>query len=336
MPLALTKTFPRLWSLDAGIAMVVTDLHGDWEIYLRYRDRFVDLQAKRQADYFIVTGDLIHADPPNQDKSLPIVLDILKLRTIYDDAIICLCGNHELPHIYGFGLSRGKREYTPPFEIALSNSAHRVEVIELLAGLPLYVRTAAGVSITHAGAADIMADANNAVKVFTWDHQRLLAEANAFLATQNVDGMRRAYARLSQAESYDALAKHYLAVTDPDDPRYDDLLRGFIVTSKPDFQLLYSALFTRCEQEHGWDEYAETLHSVLQHLSTSYTPQQVLVAGHIAVQGGFHIVTEKHLRIASGSHARPRETGRYLLFDTACPIGKAVDLLPNLHSVYAA
>ena len=163
----------------------------------------------------------------------------------------------------------------------------------------------------------------------------ILSEANAFLATQNIDGMRRAYARLSQAESYDALAKYYLVVAGPDDPRYDDLLRGFIVTSKPDFQLLYSALFTRCEQEYGWDEYAETLHIVLQHLSTNYTPQQVLVAGHISVQNGFQIVAEKHLRLASGSHARPHKAGTYLLFDTARPMSKAADLLPNLYRVYS-
>ncbi len=81
-------------------------------------------------------------------------------------------------------------------------------------------------------------------------------------------------------------------------------------------------------------EYAETLRLVLQHLSTAYVSQQVLVAGHIAVQDGFQIIAERHLRIASGSHARPRETGRYLLFDTARPINTAADLLPNLHSVY--
>lgn len=335
MPLALTKTFPRLWSLDAGSAMVVTDLHGDWDTYQRYRDRFADLQAKGQADYLIITGDLIHADPPFQDNSLPIIHDILKLRSIYGEAIIYLCGNHELPHIYGFGLSRGKREYTPAFEAALSDSAHRAEVIELLRDLPFYVRTAAGVSVTHAGAADVMADAHNAAKIFAWDHQRILSEANAFLVTQNIAGMRRAYARLSQAESYSALAKYYLSVTDPDDPRYDDLLRGFIVTSNPNFQVLYSALFTRCEQEYGLDEYVKTLRFARQHLSTTYVLQQVLVAGHIAVQNGFQIIAEKHLRIASGSHATPHETGRYLLFDAARPVSKAADLLPNIHSVYA-
>jgi hypothetical protein len=336
MPLALIKTFARLWSLDAGSAMVVTDLHGDWDAYQRYRDRFVDLQAKGQADYLIVTGDLIHADPPLQDNSLSILLDILKLRAIYNEAIIYLCGNHELPHIYGFGLSRGKREYTPAFETTLSDSAHRSEVIELLRDLPFYVRTTAGVSVTHAGAADVMADENNAAKLFAWDHQRTLSEADAFLAAQNIDGMRRAYARLSQAQSYEELAKHYLAVSDPLDPRYDDLLRGFIVTANPDFQVLYSALFTRCEQEYGLAEYAETLQLMLHHLSTDYVSQKVLVAGHTAVQNGFQIVAEKHLRIASGSHAKPRETGRYLLFDAARPIKEAADLLPSIHTVYSA
>ena len=38
MPLQLTKTYPRLWSLEAGVAMVVTDLHGDWDRYVGYRD----------------------------------------------------------------------------------------------------------------------------------------------------------------------------------------------------------------------------------------------------------------------------------------------------------
>jgi Icc-related predicted phosphoesterase len=336
MALALTKTYPRLWSLDAGIAMVITDLHGDWDAYQRYRDRFVDLQAQGQADSLIFTGDLIHSDPPIQDDSLPILLDVLKLRVVYKEAIIYLCGNHELPHIYGFGLSKGKREYTPAFEAVLSQSTHRPEVISLFRELPFYVRTAAGVSVTHAGAAAVMAEVNNAFTVFTWDHQKRLAEAGELLTNQNLASLRRAYARLSHAESYAALAKHYLAVTGSDDPRYDDLLRSFTATSHPDFQDLYSALFTRCEQEYGIGEYAPIVSLMLRHLSAQYTPQQVLVTGHIAVQHGYQIIAQKQLRLASGSHARPREAGRYLLFDTARSVERAVELVANLYTVYAA
>lgn len=316
--------------------MVVTDLHGDWEAYCRYRDRFVDLQARRQADYLIIAGDLIHSDTSTQDASLPILLDILKLRTVYEEAVIYLCGNHELPHIYGFGLSKGKREYTPTFEAALSQSGERAEVISLFQGLPFYVRTAAGVSVTHAGAADVMANARTALKLFSWDHPKRLAEANESLAGQNVNGLRRAYARLSQAESYDELAKYYLAVTGSGDPRYDDLLRGFMATSDPEFHTLYSALFTRCEQEYGAAAYTKLLALMLRHLSKEYKPQQVLVTGHLTVQHGYEIIGERQLRLASGSHTRPREAGRYLLFDTARPVSTAAELLPNLQTVYAA
>jgi Icc-related predicted phosphoesterase len=84
--------------------MVVTDLHGDWDAYQRYRDCFVDLQAKGQANCLIFTGDLIHRDAPTHpDCSLEIVLDVISLQETFGEAIICLCGNHELPHLYGFG-----------------------------------------------------------------------------------------------------------------------------------------------------------------------------------------------------------------------------------------
>jgi hypothetical protein len=70
---------------------------------------------------------------------------------------------------------------------------------------------------------------------------------------------------LSQAQSYEELAKHYLAVSDPRDPRDADMLRGFIVTANPDFQVLYSAVFTRRKQEYDLAEYAEKLQLVFQH-----------------------------------------------------------------------
>ena len=172
--------------------------------------------------------------------------------------------------------------------------------------------------------------------MFTWNHQEKLAEANTLLANQNLDGLRRAYTHLSQAESYDALARHYLAVADTHDLRYNDLLRGFMATTSTDFQYMYSAIFTKCEQEFGTSDYTRILSTLLQHLSVGYVPQQVLVAGHMTTQGGHQIIAKKHLRLASGSHAIPREAGLYLVFDTARPIVKAADLRTNLHTVYAA
>jgi len=333
MPDQLTTTYPRLWSLDAGVAMVVTDLHGDWEAYVRYRDRFVDLHARGAADWLILTGDLIHREPGDgPDQSLNIVLDVLALRERYGAAIIALCGNHELPHLYGLVLGKGATEYTPAFEAALSRSGSRAAVRDLFDALPFYVRTAAGVSVTHAGA--FTTGIGAATALFAWNHHDLRAWVDARLSGADIAELRSGYARLSGAASYNALARHCLTVTGEDDPRYDDLLRGFLATAHPDFRLLRAALFTRCEQEYGEADYAAYLTALLEQLSAGYAPQRVLVAGHMQVRGGHTVVAGRHLRLASAAHATPREAGQYLVFDTTRAIEGVVDLKTSLQCVY--
>jgi predicted phosphodiesterase len=91
----------RVIDLEAGTAMIVTDLHGDWDAYRRYRDRFLQLQANGRADYFILTGDLIHHEGAvEEDQSLAMVLDVFALQQELGDRLIYLLGNHEMPHIY--------------------------------------------------------------------------------------------------------------------------------------------------------------------------------------------------------------------------------------------
>jgi hypothetical protein len=315
--------------------MVVTDLHGDWEAYRRYRDRFVELEAKGQADYLIFSGDLIHAETPDSDKSIEIVFDVLALQAAYGQAIIYLSGNHEMPHIYGVTLSKGRKDYTPDFEKSLSQSSYRSQVLTLFESLPFYLRTKAGVSLTHAGASACLTNTANALKLFHWDHRKLLDWANQILSTEDTEGLRRGYARLHKSHSYENLAQHYLAVSGRDDPRYDDLLRGFIVGSYPIFgQLLWPALFTRCEKEYGAGDYAIFLDAMLKELSADFFPQHLLIAGHISVKGGYEVIAHRHLRLASAEHATPHTAGQYLLFDTARPARNIKDLLQGLGSVF--
>lgn len=315
--------------------MVVTDLHGDWDAYRRYRDRFVALQAKGQADWLVLTGDLIHRENLHEpDHSLEMVLDVLALQASYGQAVIYLCGNHELPHIYGISLVKGERSYTPAFEAALTHSQRRAEIIALFDSLPFYLRTRAGVTLTHAGATAPLASPANALRIFNWSHQRLFDWADQTMAAEDVAALRSGYAKWNQMP-YEAMARHYLAVSGADDPRYNDLLRGFLATSEPAFeQLLWPALFTRCEQEYGLADYAIFLDALLQEVSRDFYPQQFLVAGHMTIQGGHQLVVQRHLRLASAHHATPREAGRYLLFDTGQPIQEMKDLLPRLESVY--
>ena len=71
----------RVHTIDTGRVMVVTDLHGDWDLYRQYRDAFLKLRDQDQAHTFVLTGDYIHSDEPEEfDQSLAIVLDLLRLK----------------------------------------------------------------------------------------------------------------------------------------------------------------------------------------------------------------------------------------------------------------
>ena len=347
------EALSRVVSLESGVAMVVTDLHGDWDAYRRYRDRFLALHARGQADYLIFTGDLIHSDgPPRTDRSLDILLDLLALREGLDGVpterqsapaerqsaptetrCVYLLGNHELPHLYGVVLSKGEQLYTPRFEAALG--PHRGTILSLFASLPFYVRTRAGVSVCHAGAAAELSAPGAAARLFGYSHQRVLGEVAALLPAKDRAAMRAGFAKLSGAR-YDDMARQYLAVTGVDDPRYDDLLVGFVATSHPDLELLWAALFTRNELQYGERDYAIFLEALLQELSVGYHPQEVLVTGHLACRGGHTLVAGRQLRLASGHHARPRRAARYLLFDVGRPVRHADQLLAGLGSVFQA
>lgn len=318
--------FGRVVGLEAGVVMVVTDLHGDWEAYCRYRDHFLGLQARGQADYLVLAGDLIHSEgPPHLDRSLDMVLDVLALQKSIGERLVYLLGNHELPHIYGISLAKGQHLYTPSFEAAMGE--HRAAIISLFDRLHFYVHTKAGVSICHAGAS------SETRRVLNYSHRRVLEETRASLPVERRAALRNGLSRLN-GEPYEYMARHYLAVSGPEDPRYDDLLIGTVAQTHADFEPLWTALFTRNEQEYGRFGYPLILTATLRELSTKFHSQTALVSGHMACQGGYTLVTSRHLRLASGVHAYPRHTARYLLFDAARPVQSAEDLLSGLKSIF--
>ena len=325
--------WPRVVSLEAGVAMVVTDLHGDWDAYSRYRDRFLALHAHGQADYLIFAGDLIHGQgAPQKDRSLDILLDILALRQTLGERLIYLLGNHELPHIYGIILQKGNRVYTPLFEAALGE--HRAAVISLFESLPFYVRTPSGISITHAGASAETSPPGAAARVFNYSHRRILDDAASALPLEQRPSLRAGFGRLCH-EDYSAMARTYLAVSGPDDPRYDDLLVGFLASSHPDFELLWAAIFTRNEQQYGEPNYAIFLDALLRDLSVGFHRQEVLVTGHIPCRDGFTLIARRQLRLTSDAQAHPLRAARYLRFDVEKRVRQAIELLPGLESVFA-
>ncbi len=323
----------RVVDLEAGMAMVVTDLHGDWDAYRQYRDKFLTLQANGRADYFILTGDLIHHEGmEDEDNSLAIVLDVLALRREMGERLIYLLGNHEMPHIYSITLAKGTHLYTPRFEWAMAE--HRAEIIALFDSLPFYVRTKAGVTICHAGAAAELGTAQAVELLFDFSHQAVLRVAEEMIGEGKRPSLRRAIAKMSQ-QAYGDIVRQNFGITDPDDPRYDDFLIGAIASSShPHFDLLWQALFTRNEEQDGQSDYKNIVTGMLTAFSTKALPQTVLVSGHMQCPGGFTQVNHHQLRIASATHAKPRSAGQYLLFDVSKRVKTAADLLPQLASIF--
>jgi hypothetical protein len=330
---------PRLWSVQSGRLMVVTDLHGDWEAYTRTREVFLQQMDEGEVDGPVFTGDLIHSESEEkEDSSLEIVLDIIRLREQYGDRVIVLLGNHEMPHIYSTTLSRGNTDYTPGFEAALSEKNVRQQVRSFFSSLPFYLRSASGVCITHAGASSALAQAHTATALFQWNHDQLLQQAEMLLVEQDRKKLRESFAHTNGSRDYSKLVSELFGLHSPSDPAYDDPLRGFMVTLTPAFRILWTALFTRCEKEYG-RRYSEILDASMIQLSHNFTPQRVLVTGHMAVSGGVEILSGGsggcyQIRIASAAHAHPRISGRSLIFNAGTPFKNIKDLVTGVKNIF--
>jgi hypothetical protein len=325
---------PRVVDIPTGLVMVVTDLHGDLPLYTHYRDLYLALRAQGLVKTLVLTGDYIHSDGSlEEDGSLDIVLDLIQLQTALGQDLIVLLGNHEMPHIYHVPLSRGQREYTPRFEASLG--AHRTRVLRFFRERPFMARTAGGVTLCHAGAFPEARDPAALATLLGFSHQKVLATAREAVPPERRQAVYGIVERAA-GEPYSALAQKYCAVETPDDPRYADYLVGVFAGYDEDFELLWSMLFSQNELASGEASYANDVDALLSALSRADSPQRVLVTGHIGCRGGYRVLARgQQLRIASGAHAYPYASARYLLFDATQEITTAEDLLPGLADTFS-
>lgn len=325
----MANYFSRVRQIDTGRVMVVTDLHGDWALYEKYRDHFLDSQNQGKVNTLVIAGDYIHSEGPvENDRSLEIVLDLIELKKNIASALIVLLGNHELPHIYHIPLVKGSHIYTPRFEANLGN--HRQAVIDFLESLPFWIRTRAGVTICHAGAFNEVYDPKVMDILFNYSHRALLQNTADNMNTEFIPRLRQ-YISADMGMPYDDVVQQYLSVKGPDDPRYDDYVLGAVASQDPDFDLLWSALFTANELVYGRKTYAKHVRALLSALSQDYYRQTALVTGHIGCRGGYELLANnRQLRIASGVHSHPVTKAKALIFDAAKPVANARVLLSGL------
>ena len=323
----------RVVDIDTGVAMVVTDLHGDLPLYRRYRDVFLELHRQGLAQTLIFTGDLIHSEGTGTaDGSLEIILDLIQLEAALGSRLIVLLGNHEMPHIYHIPLAKGKFVYTPHFEAVLG--PYREAVLDFFRRRPFFVRTGAGVTICHAGAFPEAGNPGSMDRLRAFSHAHILSEVEEELADAHRPALRTAIEKATQMP-YPELAHLYCSVESIEDPRYDDYLIGVLSGFRDDFKLLWSAMFSQNEHAGGMGTYTGQVRNLLTDLSRDYHPQRVLVTGHIGCRNGYRIVANGlHLRVAGGAHAHPTTSAKYLLFDAGQAIGTTADLIEGLGSVF--
>ncbi|MEM9951207.1 MAG: metallophosphoesterase [Chloroflexota bacterium] len=323
--------YPRVRHFDSGMAMVVTDLHGEGDAFDQVIHTFFDLLEAGQADRLIICGDLIHIRRPVEDHSLRMVKEIIKWQEkLGEDTILMLMGNHEMPHIYNITLAKGHEEYTAPFEHALTQSGDRDIVHKFFRSLPLYITTEAGVLISHAGATAAVTKDYEAQNILTFDHDALIQLADDRILN-NLD-----IEVLKHDREYVQQAIEYTAITGLDDPRFHHLLRGQVLShDEEEFQFLWDVLFARNEQQWGNDTYQVIAQHFLRAIADA-TGQNlnVILAGHISTRGAYHIVCDEHLRLSSFAHAHPHESGQYLLLDCAELVNQASDLVPHLRPLF--
>jgi hypothetical protein len=262
------------------------------------------------------------------------ILDVMALqRELGEDRVIMLLGNHEMPHIYGITLSKGELEFTPRFEQMLGD--HREKVLAFFDRLPFAIRTAAGVMLIHMGPEATVIDRADELRHF--DHQAILRDADNVLAqADDLTPLFRQYSAV-YGSPYAEDAEYYLGVKGPNDPRYAHLLRAFVISRQSEpFKLLWEAMTTQNEAGLTEFAYVQACQKFLAAFSSDApVPQRVLVSGHmITPMGGYALVNRFHLRLSSGTHARPRDAACYLLLDCTKPVRSANELMGSLGSVF--
>jgi len=205
-------------------------------------------------------------------------------------------------------------------------------VTAFLRSLPFYVRTKAGVFVTHAGAPQVVTSVPVADRVLNFDHDALLKLAD--------DKIRSGYdlESLQYNQEYLREAKRRLAIDGADDPRLLELLRAEIISqTSAEFNLLWEVLFATNEQDWTIEGYSVVVKRFLEIISSlSHNEQRVIVAGHIQVaKGGYAEIGTQQLRLASYAHATPKHAGCYLLLDCEKPVKSARDLIPHVRKTFA-
>jgi len=333
----------KVIDLDEGRYMVVADIHGNIHDYCKVIQTYNKKKKLREVDGLIFAGDIVHSYG-GDDGSRQIIDDLINHQM--DNNVHVLLGNHEIAHIYNFTLPTGKNELTHEFETDIKSN--REKYVGFLKSLPIYARTKGGVVISHAGASKKVKNIDDIINL---NHDEIIQENKKefdSLTSEEKENFKELLEKKLYGLPYDEAFK-LLRGTEPD----DSLLEGeFLYRNRDennefknvDTEWLYDIFFNTNEKffDNGKEketrksssDYMDTLTKFLATMSEDYTPQNLLVSGHMHQKSGIDIFKNKQLRITSSAQVDNDTVKSYLVVDAEKKYSSAMELLDNVHSLY--
>ena len=283
----------NILDIDNGKILVATDIHGNWEDYVKIREKYKTLKRNEKADILAYDGDIIHSDGKYEDKSLEILDDLIDNP---DKSIIPVLGNHELMHIYHLEIKKGEMStsFAEPLEIRIEQERknNREKYIKFMKQMPYAIRTKGGVVINHTGPNPPMAGFcrkgyENLVK---FDSFRLM---NQLDHDKILNPLKDTTRELIEQDYGHKLADNF----------FDDFSPqiGQIFSSSPIGNYLWDVFFNMNEFDFKGGVYNLMLDNFLKTMSNGNKKQEFLVSGHIWVPDGYKTINGTQLRICSSS-----------------------------------
>lgn len=137
-----------------GKALIITDIHGNLDDFNHFMQIWENF--KNSDNHLVLTGDFIHAMGRENDKSIDI-LESVKSRWENSENFHVLLGNHEWSTISKKAVYKAGINQTLNFDELLrenfaENYGYKLEeYVQFFKELPIAVKTANGIFISHAG-----------------------------------------------------------------------------------------------------------------------------------------------------------------------------------------
>lgn len=303
-----------LTTIDEGVLMIASDLHGNREDYNQVRKRFNEMRDQGLVDKLVLLGDIIHAYPGYEDYSVEILDDLIDNP---NPDVSSVMGNHELATLYHLRIFRAGAEgvltFVEDFEKVIEGN--RLKYIDFIRRMPYAIRTPGGVTIAHAGPP---------VK-FSLHHY---------------DNEFKKLSEFSHDKFLQQLKDEVGVVLDPSGqpiPRDDSVFLypigdRFLETGTGHYW--WNLLFNADEFKFDDYQYAMILDRFFFEMSRDGDKQNYLVCGHLPAEEGYATLRGKLLRISTSMGAKDDAHKTLALIDAQHNYGSMDELVNALIPLY--